>query len=591
MAYDSLETDVLVIGGGGAGFRAAIAAREKDADVLLMSKGPLARCGASPMAGADFTLDGHSLNKLGLTGDPNDSMEKVFNDIVTQGFYLNNQKMIDHYVHRAPELLKDMLDWGLDYYFSDQRAVFTSGIHIMDVLLKKARSAGVKMLEDVMLLDLAVQDNTVKGVLALDIKSGKFMHLRAKSIVMATGGWHKAFWPNTGMRDLSGDGVAAAYRAGASLGNMEFITFCCNVFYHPPIWRGSLAPYILSLLCGGLLTNSQGQDILKPYDEYTVKIGTTSEWNKTFLSYLTVREAKEGRGCAHGGVHYSRGDVPMSTINMFAGMMFPNWKYKALDLTGWGKMLENNEPAEVGPAVEYFEGGILVNPQFETDIQGLFAAGECTTGLFGANRVFSAITEMLVQGLDAGQNAADYAMKIKGHNNMSNRLMDFERKAESHFANKTGINPAQIRREVQEKAHKYLGPIRNARELTDFIVFLESIKNNGIGNLHISSNSRAYNKEWIDALELPGIIHLLEAAARCALARTESRGTHFREDFPATDNDRWLKESVVSSAGGKLHVATRPVTVLSTPLPSGSMPYLEMMKKLMETHSDTGGHH
>ncbi len=589
--YDSLETDVLVIGGGGAGFRAAIAAREKGADVLLLSKGPLARCGASPMAGADFTLDGNSLNKLGLTGDPNDSMEKVFNDIVTQGFYLNNQKMIDHYVHRAPALLKDMLDWGLEYYYSDQRAVFTSGIHIMDVLLKKARSAGVKMMEDVMLLEVAAEDNTVTGGLALNIKSGKFIHLKAKSVVMATGGWHKAFWPNTGMRDLSGDGIAAASRAGARLGNMEFITFCCNIFYDPPIWRGSLAPYILSLLCGGQLTNSRGEDILKPYDDYIVKIGTTTEWNKTFLSYLSAKEAREGRGCAHGGIHYRRGDVPMSTVTMFAGVMFPNWKYKALDLTEWGKMLENNEPAEVGPAVEYFEGGILVNPRFETDIQGLFAAGECTTGLFGANRVFSAITEMLVQGLDAGQNAAIYAAENKGHYNSNSRLTDFQKKAEAYFANRTGIMPAKIRREVQEKAHKYLGPIRNAGELTDFIGYLESIKNNEIGKLHISSKSRAYNKEWIDALELPGMIHLLEAAARCALARTESRGTHFREDFPATDNDRWLKESVVSIAGGKLQLTTRNVTVLSTPLPSGSMPYLDMMKKLMEAHSDIGGHH
>jgi succinate dehydrogenase / fumarate reductase, flavoprotein subunit len=272
-------------------------------------------------------------------------------------------------------------------------------------------------------------------------------------------------------------------------------------------------------------------------------------------------------------------------------MMFPNWKYKALDLSEWGKMLENNEPAEVGPAVEYFEGGILVTPQFETDIQGLFAAGECTTGVFGANRVFSAITEMLVQGLDAGQNAAAYALKNKGRHNNTDQLMDFQKKAEIHFENKTGTRPAQIRREVQEKAHKYLGPVRNARELTDFIGYLESIKKNEIGNIHISSNSRAYNKEWIDALELPGIIHLLEAAARCALARSESRGTHFREDFPVTDNDHWLKESVVSISGGKLQTTTRDVTVLSMSLPSGSMPYLEMMRKLMEAHSDTGGHH
>ena len=229
MEARTIETDVLVVGGGGAGFRAAIGARERGAAVALLSKGPLARSGASPMAGADFTLDGKSLSQLGFKGEPEDSEEKVFNDIVTQGFFLNNQKLLEQYVRRAPARLKEMIDWGLKVTFSDERAIFTSGLKLMDVLLRRARKVGVDLFEDVMLLDLVCEEGMVTGALALDVRTGQFLRIATKAVVMATGGWHKAFWPNTGMRDLSGEGMVIAHRAGADLGNMEFVTFCCNV--------------------------------------------------------------------------------------------------------------------------------------------------------------------------------------------------------------------------------------------------------------------------------------------------------------------------------------------------------------------------
>ena len=163
MAQSIIDTDVLVIGGGGAGFRAAIGARQKGAKVLLLSKGPLGRCGASPMAGADYTLDGRSLKELGHNGDPSDTPEKVFNDIVTQGFFLNNQKLVDQYVRMAPACCKELIDWGLPIALSEERAIFTSGIGIMDTLVRKARSVGVAMREDTMILDLLVKDGAIAG--------------------------------------------------------------------------------------------------------------------------------------------------------------------------------------------------------------------------------------------------------------------------------------------------------------------------------------------------------------------------------------------------------------------------------------------
>lgn len=591
MAERRLKTDVLVVGGGGAGFRAAVGAREKGAKATLLSKGPLARCGASPMAGADYTLDGRALSRLGQPGAPEDSEEKVFNDIVTQGFFLNNQKMVEHYVRRAPARLEEMLGWGLDILLSEERAIFTSGLGLMDLLLRQARAVGVELLEDVMLIDLVLQEGRVAGALALDIRRGEFIHIAAKAVVMATGGWHKAFWPNTGMRDLSGEGMVIAHRAGADLGNMEFITCCCNVLLEPPMWRGSLAAYIIGMLAGHKLTNRLGEAFLDAYDAHTVRTGTSTEWNKSFVSYATTREVREGRGFPHGGVYFSRGEIPWENYELYCSVVFPNWKYKALDLTDLGRRFRENEPIEVGAVVEYFDGGIVVDETFATGVLGLFAAGECTLGLFGANRVFSAITEMLVHGADAGWNAAEYARNARVPEPDPEALAEKRHKAEGPLQRKDGLRPAPVRRRVQEMAQKHLGPIRTGRELKAFLEEIRRVKQEELPFLETAAEGRAYNKEWIDALELEHILDLLEFAAASALQRTESRGVHFREDHPHTDNDNWLRESVIKKTGGGFELTTRPVCTTSLSPPRGVTPYLDMIKKMMESHSDIGGHH
>jgi len=557
----------------------------------MPATGPLARCGASPMAGADFTLDGKSMSTVGLPGDPNDSPEKAFNDIVTQGWYLNNQRLVHQYINTAPHCLKELIDWGIEIKMSDQRMIFTSGTGIMDVLLKKARSAGVDLMENVALVDLVVTDGRVAGGLGLDIMTGDFIRFSAKSVVMATGGWHKAFWPNTGMRDLSGEGIAMAHRAGADIGNMEFITFCCNVFLSPPIWKGSIAPYMLSLICGGRLANTEGTDILAAYDPDLVKFGTVTEWNKSFISHATAREVRAGRGFENGGVHYSRGNASWDYMKMVGTFVFPDWKYKAIDLSQWAVMLENDEPVEVGPAVEYFDGGIVVNDRFESTLPGLFAAGECCLGAFGANRVFSAITEMLVQGRDAGRNAAAFAKAESPAPPSPSAFDGLAAAAESILAKKAGTSPARLRRSVQERAHASLGPIRTDEELSAFIAYLDEVKKDDLAGICVSRSSRTYNKEWLDALELHNIVHLLSVSAQSARARTESRGVHFREDFPTTDNDAWTVESVATFNDGEVTISHRPVTAGTIAPPAGKSAYLDMMKRLMLAHSDTGGKH
>ncbi len=588
----SIRTDVLVVGGGGAGLRAAIAGREARVDTVLLSKGPLARCGATPMAGADFTLDGKSLHALGFPGAPTDTPEKFFNDIVTQGFYLNNQKLVEQYIRNAPARLQELLDWGLKVNNSEERAIFTSGIGLVDAVFAKARESGVQFLEDTMLLDLVSRDGRVSGALALDIRTGEFIRIHAKAVVMASGGWHKAFWPNTGMRDLSGEGIAAAHRAGAEIGNMEFITFCCNVLLWPPPWRGSIATYIMSLRFDAELKNSLGEEFLKKYDPFVVKTGTFMEWNKGFISFASTREIRDGKGSPHGGIYFGRGATPFETLEKIILARFPNWKYKALDLSDLAGIFKVGNAVEVGPVVEYFEGGIVVDEKFATGVEGLYAAGECTLGPFGSNRVCSAITEMLVHGADAGRNAAEYARKMGSMPGLPDDLFDSAgERACRALERKDGLRPAAVRKRIQEAAHKFLSPIRNETELKGFLSLLDKTIQDDLPSLATASKGRVYNKEWIDALELVNTLHLLKCSALSAWHRKESRGVHYREDYPCTD-DEWVQENIVTYENGRFQVSRRPVTVTSkTPPGLGKIAYLDMMKKMMQSRSDIGGHH
>jgi len=586
-----VDADVLVVGGAGAGLRASIGAREKGAKTILISKGPVGKSGATLLAGADLTLDGKSLHELGFTGEPRDTKRKFFNDIVRQGFYLNNQRLVEVYVADAPKRVKELLDWGIKVGFTEERAIFASGSSILGALLRKAKEIGVEMMDDVMLIDLLTKERKISGALGLDIKTGDLIAFKSKAVVLATGGWHKAYSPNAGPRELSGDGHAAAYRAGAELANMEFVTFCCNVLLWPPKWRGIIFTYILSLLIGGKLVNSQGEDFAAKYDPAIVKVGTSTEWNKSFVSITTALEVLEGRGSPHGGVYYGFGDMAWNEFESRVTRRYPNWKYTGIDFSELGKLLKEGKPVEVGPAAEYFEGGIVVNEKFEASIPGLYAGGECTASLFGANRVAAATTEMIVEGAIAGESAAEYAKKINMLDIDERQVERLREKVLSPLKREGGVKPIELRNRIQRIANKTLGPVRNRKGIEKLIQFIETVKNNELPRLYTSSKSERYNKEWIETLELENVVNVLEVSARSALMRTESRGVHYCSDCPQADNKNWLKEIVVKRVGDKIRTTTRPVTVTKLPLPGGVVPYMEMMKRLMEAHSEIGGHH
>jgi len=587
----NVETDVLIVGGGGAGFRAAIGAREKRTTATLVSKGPLARSGASPMAGADLTVHGRGMRMAGFFGEPRDSEEKFFSDIVHHGCFLNDQRLVEIYVHDGPDRLMETLAWGCKPNFCDERAVFTSGTGIMDAHLRQAKRVGVDLLEDIAILDLFVEDGQVVGALGIDIHTGEFITFHSKAVVLATGGWHKAYTPVTGSKELTGDGVAMAYRAGAAVGNMEFVTFACNVPLWPPIWRGSIVTYVMSMLCGGTLVNGKGERFLEQYDPEVVSTASKTEWNKSFFSNVAAREVRAGKGTPHGGVYYVVGDTPWEVFHANAMRSYPNWQFKGVDFSEMGRMLRDGEGIEVGGAAEYFEGGVCVDESFATAVPGLYAAGECAISLFGANRVAAATMEMLVSGAIAGWAAAEYAQSTTFPAPSSSQVKELQQKVERPLHQTKGPLPGQLRKRLQLEAYEKLGPVRNEEELKVLLGFLTEAQRDELPKLSTTSKGRLYNKEWLESLELENMLLVIELSARSALERTESRGVHYREDHPDTDNDQWLREVVMKEKVGAPAANTRPVKQTSLDLPTGKIPYLEMVKQMMAAHSDVGGHH
>lgn len=585
---ERFQTDVLVVGGGGAGFRAAIGAREKGAKVTLVTKGPVARSGASPMAGADLTTHGQGMRAAGFFGEPRDSEETFLNDILHQGCYLNDQRLAEIYVRESPDRLLEMVEWGISVSFTDERAVFTSGTSIMSTLHRQARQMGVNIVGDTAVLDLLVEDCRVAGALALDLRTGDFLAFDTKAVVLATGGWHRAYTPVTGSRELSGDGVAMALRAGAELANMEFVTFCNNVIYWPPMHAGSIFTYVLGLLCGGVLENSDGERVFAKYDPDMVAHASRTEWNKCFISYISAKEIQAGKGSPHDGVFYRVGDEPFEEFAERVRHHYPGWKYHSVDFSMVAEKLASGEGVEVGPAAEYFEGGVAVNERYEATVPGLFAAGECASSPFGANRVAAATMEMLVTGAKAGWSAAEYAEDVVP------AAVDVAAAVEAAtepLRRDSGVAPAEVRRRLQAATQKNLGPIRTEDDLKAYLSLLDDMKAAEITQLATRAQTRRYNMEWIEALDLRNMVQVLEASARAALARTESRGVHYRADNPTTDNQDWLKELIVRLNGGEFTIETRPVNVTLASPPEGRRPYLAYIQQMMQGHSDIGGHH
>jgi len=567
----TLDTDILVIGSAGAGLRAAIEA-SSSARVILASKGPLGRGGATVMAGADIMLDGKSLSQMGFPGDPDDNPEKFFRDILTEGFGLNNQEMVEVYVRDAPARVRELLDWGMktDPERSCGRAVITTGAEILRTLREQFTKTPVRPLERFMVTDLLVRDGVLCGAMGVDIPRGNILCIRCKAIILATGGWHELFAFNTGSDELTGDGPAMAFRAGAVLTNMEMVTFCPNIILHPPAYRASVLLY--NFLPGKLL-NARGDEFLLWQDPAMLRLAQTSEWNKLILSRASWSEITARRGSPHGGVYYSLKHLPEA---IWMGLSESHrwkkgWRFQGKDFSPIIDRLRRGDAIEVAPAAHYFEGGIKVNGNCETTLPGLFAAGECSGELFGANRVSAATTEMLVQGAMAGRAALRYTSKNRMPEPLKKQVIEVEEVLLQPLTRRSGTRAIDFKRSLQDVSYRFLGPLREQKGLQH--AFDESARFKETLTQLSAPSRREHNRAWIDAIEARNLCQLLAILCASAIERKESRGVHIRSDYPNVDNVNWLRNVLVRQHGGDPKVESGPVVTTSFTPERGVLSY------------------
>lgn len=576
-----VDTDLLIIGSEGAGARAAIEASKSNLRIIVVTKTRFAKGGATITAGADMDVDSRSAKEiLGLPGDLRDSPELFFQDILLAGKYLNNQKLIEVQVRDAPIRIKEMIDWGMKVVglvknpgHSFPRGVWTTGAEIMRVLKKEVSDSSADVLEEMAVTDLLTRGGKVVGATAIDMKTGEFVILRSKAVILATGGWHKVYPVRTGSNDVCGDGQAIAYRAGAELVDMEMVQFLPTCLVWPVAWKGK--GFLYNLIGMAYLLNRQGRRFMSSWDPRRMEEGT-----RDIVSIAMMSEVVEGRGSVHGGVYFSLNHLPKNIFEEFVenDQRWPGFKYQGMDFSEIMAKLKDGYAVEVAPACHFCMGGIRVNENCETGVQGLYAAGECTGGTNGANRLSgNAITQVLVQGANAGREASEYSRKTSPTEIDFKQLERIRRKLFDPFKRDDGTKPSRIRLQIQQIAHESMNVIRDGLRLKETACMIEKIRKKDLPCVSIVSKSYLYNKEWVETMELENMISVLEISTKSALMRTESRGAHYRTDCPNTDNDKWLKNIVVRQCNGEPDFRLESVVTTKVRPPNGVRPYLQAL--------------
>ena len=308
----SIPYDVVIVGSGGGGLRAAISAAESGAKVLIVAKGKINRSGSTLLAGAnlsaDIACDGRSLYEMGLSEwNKDDSKDKFFEDVCHEGFYLGNQRLVRRFVDDAPDRIRELMDWGMEVLgLEGERGISVFGSAILDSLFRRVRELGIPYVENTVFTDLVVENGAVAGCTCVDLLSGDIRYIPAKAVVLATGGSHGIFRNNSGPSDCCGEGPAAALRAGAELIDMEMISFCPAVILYPEMYKGNILPYIMNTTGYGQFINKYGKTFTQRYLSPRVEaLALDTEWNKMLLSYVMQKEINSRRCNRYGGVYYT----------------------------------------------------------------------------------------------------------------------------------------------------------------------------------------------------------------------------------------------------------------------------------------------
>jgi succinate dehydrogenase / fumarate reductase flavoprotein subunit len=601
--FQRFSYDVLVIGAGGAGLRAAIEAAANGATVGVVCKSLLGK--------AHTVMAEGGIAAALANVDDRDNWRVHFADTMRGGQYLSDWRMAELHAKEAPECVRELEAWGALFDRTNDGRILQrnfgghkyprlahvgdrTGLEMIRTLQDHGIHTGMEVHMECTVLSLLLDGSRVAGACGYDREKGRFYLWTAKAVILATGGVGRAFKISSNSWEYTGDGLALAYRAGAELQDMEFVQFHPTGMVWPISVRGILVTEGVRGE-GGVLRNSEGRrfmfdDIPDLYKEQTAD--TEEEgWRYTqgdknarrppelltrdHIARCINREVKAGRGSPHGGVY-----LDISWIKKHIAKSEEHIKRKLPSMYHQFKQLADlditKEPMEVGPTTHYMMGGVRVNGDSQmSSVPGLFAAGEVAAGLHGANRLGgNSLSDLLVFGRRAGRFAAEFA-RANGPATVDEEelqamataaLVPFER-------GPSGENPYQIQYDLQEVMQDLVGIVRMENEMQQAL--------DKIGQLRARADrvgvpgNREYNNGWHTAIDIANMVIVSEAISRAALLRKESRGAQFREDFPAKDPE-WGKYNIVIRRGadGEMQVEKRAIA----PIPDELRAVIEEMK-------------
>ncbi len=547
----TLDTDVLIIGGGGGGMRAAIAAYDEGARVTVLSKGIVGKSGLTQTAVTGFQA------AFGCA-DPRDSADVHFQDSMRGGYGLADPALVRTYTGEAVEAVEDMEAFGVRFDRDEngvmiQRKLDSSqtyarsikkgdslGTPIMQVLRRQVKKRGIAQLHEMYVTKLMVAEGRVAGAIALDFRTGELIAIHAGAVIMATGGAGELFPVNSNTPDSTGDGLMLALNAGAELVDLEFILMLGHAMLHPEAVRGMLFTfqYLLPKGARGPF-NAENEAFLARYDPE----GSDNPARHIYARAI-FGEVRAGRGTPHGGVWFDPGSVPLAVLQ---DTLPSQTKY----LQSFG--LDVAKPFEVGVAAHYMCGGIRIDCNAESTLPGLFAVGECTGGPHGAARVGgNSLTEILVFGKRAGRFAAIAAKQPRASCDKDEATAEAVRVLSLLDRDSGGRRPSEIKGDIQKTMNDFVGVVRNEAGLAAACAAFDALIARELPVMTLATGERVANYDWIEALEVQAMVPLAGLIASAARRRTESRGAHFREDYPEPDDAAWLRNIRIRRDGDEI---------------------------------------
>jgi succinate dehydrogenase / fumarate reductase flavoprotein subunit len=582
-SYTTYDYDVLVIGAGGAGLRAAIAAIEKGARVGVVTKSLLGKAHTVMAEGGMAAAMGNVRSE--------DNWKVHFRDTLKGGGMLNNWKMVENYTKEAPDRVRELEQWGAVFDRTPDGRINQrnfgghsyprlahvgdrTGLELIRTLQDHAVKMGIHAHMETTIYRLLTEGGAVVGAMGFNRQTGDFLVFRAKAVVLATGGLGRIYQITSNSWECTGDGFALASMVGADLIDMEFIQFHPTGMIWPPGVMGVLVTEGVRGE-GGVLKNSEGKRFMfdNVPERYKGEFAETEEEAEKWLNgdrearrppeLLTRdvvarairREVNEGRGSPHGGAFL---DIASRRSADYIKKKLPSMYHQFMKLAN---LDITKEPMEVGPTCHYVMGGIRVDPDSQaTNVPGLYAAGEVAGGLHGANRLGgNSLSDLVVFGRRAGIAAAEYAAAQGGSYKVDEtQIRAYIAEATAPFSNPQGENPFALMKELRQTMQKNAGIMREESELKAQLDILANLKRRARNTT--AGGTRVYNPGWHTAIDIQLMVEIAEAVVLAALARKESRGGHARLDYPDPDATfAKLNHIIRRNKDGTLSVVAEPL--------------------------------